>query len=189
MDLKLFLLTFCAVFLAELGDKTQLATMSFASSNRHALVLVFAASSLALVATSAIGVAAGGALSRLVDPQYIRIGAGILFILIGLATLVLPDRKREAAFRRLRFELGRYVAVEQCRTCAKFQAVVRDLAEHDHPELRSVLRKLHVPADDHHDALGCPDCTAERIRALFKAERPPPANLRQASAPVKDGNG
>jgi hypothetical protein len=172
MDVKLFLVTFFAVFLAELGDKTQLATMSFASGNRHALWLVFVASSLALVTTSAIGVVAGGALSRLVDPKYIRIGAGILFILIGLATLLLPDAKREAAFRRLRLELERYMAVEQCRTCAKFQGVVRDLAAHDPPELRGVLRRLRVPPDDHHDALGCADCSAERIRALFEAERP-----------------
>jgi Ca2+/H+ antiporter, TMEM165/GDT1 family len=177
MDIKLFLVTFVAVFLAELGDKTQLATMSFASGNRHALWLVFVASSLALVTTSAIGVVAGGALSRVVDPKYIRIGAGILFILIGLATLLLPDRKREAAFRRLSVELGRYVAVEQCRTCAKFQGVIRDLAEHNHPELRGILKRLHVAPDNHHDALGCADCSAERIRALFDAERaaaPPP---------------
>ncbi len=172
MDLRLFLVTFFAVFLAELGDKTQLATLSFASGNRHALWLVFIASSLALVTTSAIGVLAGGALSRLVDPRHIRIGAGVLFILIGIATLVLPDRKREVAFEHLRVELERYVAVEQCKTCAKFQAVVCDMVQHDHPELRRVLRKLHVDPDDHHEALDCEHCSAERIRALFEQERP-----------------
>jgi hypothetical protein len=176
MDVKLFLVTFLAVFLAELGDKTQLATMSFAAENRSSLLIVFAASALALVTTSGIGVLAGDALSRLVDPKYIRIGAGILFILIGLATLVLPDQKRERAFGRLHRELERYQAVEQCKTCEKFQAAVRDLAEHDPPELRRVLRKLHVEPDARHDAHECDNCSAERIRALFESERPKPAS-------------
>ncbi|MBL7224188.1 MAG: TMEM165/GDT1 family protein [Candidatus Brocadiae bacterium] len=172
MDFKLFLVTFSAVFLAELGDKTQLATMSFASGNRHALWLVFIASSLALVATSAIGVLAGGALSRLVDPRYIKIGAGILFILIGVATLLLPGTKREKAFGRLHRELERYMTIDQCRTCERFQGVVQDLVEHDHPELRGVLRQLHVDPTDHHEALHCEDCSAKRLRALFDEERP-----------------
>jgi Ca2+/H+ antiporter, TMEM165/GDT1 family len=175
MDVKLFLVTFLAVFVAELGDKTQLATLSFAAENRGSLLIVFAASALALVTTSAIGVLAGDALSRLVDPRYIRIGAGILFIVIGVATLFLPDQKREHAFQRLHRELERYAVIEKCRTCEKFQAAVGDLAEHDHPELRRVLAKLHVEPDARHEAHGCADCSAERIRALFEAERPEPA--------------
>ena len=170
MDFKLFFVTFFAVFLAELGDKTQLATMSFAAGNRHALFLVFAASALALVTTSAIGVLAGSVLAKAVDPKYIKIGAGVLFILIGLATLLLPDTKRERAFERLHTELERYLAVDQCKTCEKFQGVVRDLAGHNHPELRGVLKKLRVPTDDHHTALGCANCSAERVRALFESE-------------------
>jgi hypothetical protein len=173
MDFRLFLVTFAAVFLAELGDKTQLATMSFAAGNRHALVLVFAASSLALVATSGIGVLAGDALSRLVDPKHIRVGAGVLFILIGLATLLLPDPKRERAFGRLHRELERYLTIEECRTCEKFQAAVRDLAEHDHPELRRVLQKLHVEPNARHAPRECEACSAEKIRALFEEATSP----------------
>ena len=172
MDIKLFLITFGAIFLAELGDKTQLATMSFAAGNRHALLIVFAASSLALVTTSLIGVLAGGALSRLVDPKYIKVGAGILFILIGLATLLLPDRKRERAFERLHLELERYVAVEECRTCAKFQELLEDIASHGHPGLRGVLRKLRVGPEEQHPPRVCERCSADRIRELFEGERP-----------------
>lgn len=170
MDIKLFLVTFGAIFLAELGDKTQLAALSFAAGNRHALFVVFLAASLAMTVATAIGVAFGAALTRLVDPKYIKIGAGILFIVIGLATLLLPDKKREQQFQKLHGELERYLTIEQCKTCAKFQGFIRDLAEHDHPELRRMVKKLHVPADDHHDALGCKDCSTDRLRALFAEE-------------------
>jgi len=182
MDLRLFLVTFGAIFLAELGDKTQLATMSFAAGNRHALWLVFAASALALVATSALGVLAGSLVAKLVDPRHIKVAAGVLFILIGLATLVLPDAKRHHAFERLERELERYITVEQCRTCEKFQGVIADLAAHDHPELRRVLARLHVEPGSRHEGLGCAQCSAERIRALFAEERP-----SSAPAPPKPG--
>lgn len=175
MDLRLFLVTFGAIFLAELGDKTQLATMSFAAGNRHALWLVFGASALALVTTSALGVLAGGVVARLVDPRHIKIGAGVLFILIGLATLALPDKKREHAFERLHNELERYLTVEQCRTCEKFQGVVADLAAAGHPELRRVLRKLHVAPGERHPHRACAECSADRIRRLFAEEQAKPA--------------
>ena len=170
MDFKLFFVTFVAVFLAELGDKTQLATMSFAAGNRHALLLVFAASALALVTTSAIGVLAGSAVARLVDPKYIRIGAGVLFILIGLATLLLPDRKRERAFERLLLELERYVTVEECKTCANFQSALRDIGAQGHRELRGILRELDVETALQHPPRGCANCSGERIRELFEKE-------------------
>jgi len=176
MDLKLFAVTFFSILLAELGDKTQLATFSFAASNRHALVVVFAASALALVTTSAVGVLAGGALARLVDPKYLRIGAGILFIIIGLATLALPDRKRQRAFERLGLELERYAAIEKCKGCAKFQAVVRDIAAHGHPELEDVLEELKVEPGEQHEPLGCENCSAERI-----ARRPEPHSRGRAT--------
>lgn len=171
MDLRLFLVTFVAVFVAELGDKTQLATMSFAAGHRHALWLVFAASALALVSASALGVAAGGLVAQHVQPRYIKVAAGVLFILIGLATLLLPDRKRERAFGRLHRELERYAAIDQCRTCARFQATVRDMAAHGHPELRGILKKLELPPDQHQEPCDRLDCSAQRIRALFDDER------------------
>jgi len=170
MDVRLFLVTFGAIFLAELGDKTQLAAMSFAAGNRHALFVVFLAASLAMTVATAIGVAFGAAITKVVDPKYIKIGAGILFIVIGLGTLLLPDKKRERQFERLTTELERHLTIEQCKTCAKFQGFIRDLAEHDHPELRRIVKKLRVPADGHHDALGCKDCSTDRLRALFAEE-------------------
>jgi putative Ca2+/H+ antiporter (TMEM165/GDT1 family) len=87
MDWKLFASTFGAIFLAELGDKTQLAalTLSAGSSSKWA---VFAGSALALVATSAIAVGAGEAVSRFVSPVWLRRIAGLAFVAMGVLFLV-----------------------------------------------------------------------------------------------------
>ncbi len=86
MDWKLFGSTFLAIFLAEMGDKTQLATLSFASSGSSRW-LVFAASALALVSTSAIAVLAGEAVARYIPPIWIKRVAGGLFIVLGVMML------------------------------------------------------------------------------------------------------
>ena len=88
MDMKLFLASFVAIFLAELGDKTQLATLLFASKNAMSLWTVFFAASAALVLTSAIGVAAGALVSQYVNPRYLSYAAGIGFVAIGAWILV-----------------------------------------------------------------------------------------------------
>lgn len=87
MDWKLFATTFAAIFVAEIGDKTQLATLSFAAGSASRWV-VFAGSALALVATSAIAVLAGDALGRVVPPVWMKRGAGALFIVLGILLLV-----------------------------------------------------------------------------------------------------
>ncbi len=87
MDAKLFLTVFGTVFLAELGDKTQLATLLFASKTGTSLVTVFIAASIALIATTAIGVLAGSVAAAYIQPKYLNYAAGIGFIAIGLWTL------------------------------------------------------------------------------------------------------
>lgn len=87
MDWKLFFSTFAAIFVAELGDKTQLATLSLAAGGSSRWI-VFAGSALALVATSAIAAVAGEAVARLIPPIWIRRGAGVLFIVLGVLFLV-----------------------------------------------------------------------------------------------------
>jgi Ca2+/H+ antiporter, TMEM165/GDT1 family len=82
MDIKILLSTFGMIFLAELGDKTQLATFAF-SANSSSKVSVFIGSAAALVLTSLLGVLVGSAVSRLIPPQVIKIGAGILFMVLG----------------------------------------------------------------------------------------------------------
>lgn len=86
MDKRLFLTVFASVFLAEIGDKTQLATMAFASSST-AKWTVFAASAAALVLASGIGVLGGELVSRIVSPRVLATAAGVAFVLIGLWTI------------------------------------------------------------------------------------------------------
>ena len=86
MDWKLFATTFAAIFVAELGDKTQLATLSLAAGSSSRWI-VFAGSALALVATSGIAVLLGEGLSRTVPLVWIRRGAGVLFVVLGVLFL------------------------------------------------------------------------------------------------------
>ena len=87
MDWKLFATVFGAVFIAELGDKTQLATFLFASDAKVSKWTVFFAAALALVLTSALGVLLGGAISRHVSEKVLTWAAGLGFIVIGIWTL------------------------------------------------------------------------------------------------------
>jgi putative Ca2+/H+ antiporter (TMEM165/GDT1 family) len=87
MDLKLFGATFAAIFLAELGDKTQLATLSLSASGSSRWT-VFLGSSLALVCTSAVAVLGGEMLARTIPPVWIQRAAGALFVVLGVVFLV-----------------------------------------------------------------------------------------------------
>jgi putative Ca2+/H+ antiporter (TMEM165/GDT1 family) len=88
MDLKVFSTVFTSVFIAELGDKTQLATMLFASDQQTSKLTVFLGASLALIVTSALGVVAGSVLSNYISEKLLHYLAGIGFIAIGIWTLL-----------------------------------------------------------------------------------------------------
>ena len=83
-DLKVFSATFLGVFLAEMGDKTQLATMSMSAGAQGSRWVVFAGSAAALVATSAIAVLLGDTVARFISPSVLRKLAGAAFIVLGL---------------------------------------------------------------------------------------------------------
>jgi putative Ca2+/H+ antiporter (TMEM165/GDT1 family) len=91
MDLKLFATVFATIFVAELGDKTQLATLLYASDASHPKLTVFAASASALVLTSALGVLAGALVSEFISPRILRWVAGLGFIAVGVWVLVSGD--------------------------------------------------------------------------------------------------
>jgi putative Ca2+/H+ antiporter (TMEM165/GDT1 family) len=76
MDIKVFLTVFVSVFIAELGDKTQLATMLFASDSAVSKYTVFLAASAALILATAIGVLAGSVFSEYINEKYLTYIAG-----------------------------------------------------------------------------------------------------------------
>ena len=85
--MKIFITAFVTIFLAELGDKTQIATLLFAANKDHSKLIVFLGAALALVATSAIAVLLGGTLSNFVDGKTLKIIGGIGFLVVGVWTL------------------------------------------------------------------------------------------------------
>ena len=87
MDIKVFLTVFATVFIAELGDKTQIATMLFATDKEAGKFTVFVAASAALIVASAIGVIAGSLFSEFINERVLQYVAGAGFILIGAYTI------------------------------------------------------------------------------------------------------
>ncbi|HEY5703358.1 MAG TPA: TMEM165/GDT1 family protein [Gammaproteobacteria bacterium] len=88
MDLKIFFTVFSVVFVAELGDKTQLATLLFAADKEVNKLVVFIGASLALILASAIGVLAGSLISQYISERHLNYLAGAGFLVIGLWTLI-----------------------------------------------------------------------------------------------------
>lgn len=88
MDIKLLLIVFGSVFIAELGDKTQLATMLFSADKDVSRWTVFFGASAALILSSAVAVLAGAAVSQYVSEKLLHYVAGAGFILIGIWTVV-----------------------------------------------------------------------------------------------------
>ena len=86
MDITLILSTFSTILLAELGDKTQLATFVLSGATNRPFA-VFLGSSCALVLTSLLGAVAGGSISQLVPNSVLKAFAAFLFIYIGITLI------------------------------------------------------------------------------------------------------
>ena len=87
IDYQIFMTTFGMVFLAELGDKTQLATFCLAADCDPKLS-VFLGAAIALVLSTLIAVVFGSLLSKYLPEHYIKIAAGIFFVIVGIWMLV-----------------------------------------------------------------------------------------------------
>jgi putative Ca2+/H+ antiporter (TMEM165/GDT1 family) len=87
MDWRVIVTTFGMIFLAEMGDKTQLAAMTMAAQTKKPWA-VFIGASIALTCVSAIGVLVGGVLSQYVPLEWIKRVAAVAFIIIGVLILL-----------------------------------------------------------------------------------------------------
>ena len=86
MILTLLFTTFVAVFLAEMGDKTQLTTITLSSTTNKPLA-VFIGSSLALILATLLGALAGGSIANLVPAFLLKLLSGLVFLIIGIKLL------------------------------------------------------------------------------------------------------
>ena len=87
MILTLLFTTFVTVFLAEMGDKTQLTTITLSSTTNKPLA-VFIGSSLALISATLLGALAGGSIANLIPAYLLKLISGIVFLIIGISLLV-----------------------------------------------------------------------------------------------------
>ena len=92
MILTLLFTTFVTVFLAEIGDKTQLTTITLSSTTNKPLA-VFIGSSLALISATLLGVLAGGSIANLIPAYLLKLISGIVFLILGINLLV--QKKKE----------------------------------------------------------------------------------------------
>ena len=90
--------TFITVFLAELGDKTQLAIVSISGTSSRPGA-VFAGSAVALVLASMVGAAAGGSLSSLIPPDALQLLASVGFLILGSRLILRSSRSGDGEKR------------------------------------------------------------------------------------------
>jgi len=158
MNLKLFISTFVLIFLAELGDKTQLAAMARAATGGGRWT-IFAAAASALVVSTLIAVLAGSALTRVVPDRYIKMAAGALFLVFGaliLANALKPAQAGTAVSGELPSgPIARAVllmaAEFEAAAAADYAALADGAAD---PALKSLLLSLADGERQHLDRVG-----------------------------------
>ena len=92
MLLTLLLTTFVTVFLAEIGDKTQLTTITLSSTTNKPLA-VFIGSSMALIIATLLGALAGGSIANLIPAFILKLLSGIVFLIIGINLLAQSQKE------------------------------------------------------------------------------------------------
>jgi len=157
----LFFSTFALIFLAELGDKTQLAVMSQSASSSCKWT-VFAAGATALAASTAIGVLAGDIIRKFVpDERYIKCVGGVLFLVFGalmLRDVFLPKPERcdvsPRALSKIDGWVGRFV-IQQAAVFEKaaFEDYEALATQSSDPKEKAVFLRLAAEERWHHDAM------------------------------------
>jgi rubrerythrin len=149
MNMKLFASTFVLIFLAELGDKTQLAALAQSVNGRWT---VFLAASSALVLSTLIAVLVGEGLARAIPPAYIKGAAGLLFLIFGammLRSAIAGEKVPEptAAGTGILASAALKIAVEFERASATDYADLVKIAKDE--RLRNLLLALEAEEEDH----------------------------------------
>lgn len=126
MDYKLFFSTFILIFLAELGDKTQLAAMAKTATAEASKWTVFSAAAAALVLSTLIAVLIGSALTRIIPEHIIRMAAAVLFILFGALLL------RDALGRRAAYTAAAGATATEEQPGLLVRVVLRAAADFEH---------------------------------------------------------
>jgi len=176
INAKLFVSTFVLIFLAELGDKTQLAAMAKSIEGR---LTVFLAASAALICSTLIAVLFGDALTHIVQPRYLQMAAAILFIVFGGVMLrnVFVEQAPTVGAEKIQGTFELFVA----QTALAFE----EAAEEDYRELagrtdNEVIRRVLLGlADDERSH-------QERIRAARMTEREQDAFASPARSDLPD---
>ena len=195
MDWKLFAYTFALIFVAELGDKTQLAALA-ATAGCRSPVSVFLGASCALVLSTLIAVAVGSAMQRVVPPQVLKAAAGALFLVFGVLLLwSAGHRSGDAAPTGIvpAGALSRLVL----KTASEFErassADYRTLAGNtEDAALRELLLALAADEDAHlhdlHDSLADHEHTPweDQVLRPVEAMAPSVAAIDEATARVLD---
>jgi putative Ca2+/H+ antiporter (TMEM165/GDT1 family) len=88
MAIRVFLTVFVTVLIAELGDKTQIATLLFSTNRDYPKILIFCAAASALIASTGIAVLLGNTITNYINPKILSLVAGTGFIIIGVWTIV-----------------------------------------------------------------------------------------------------
>jgi rubrerythrin len=181
VNMRLFLSTFVLIFLAELGDKTQLAAMARTAGSDGSKWTVFLAASIALVLSTLLAVLFGSFLTKFIPEQYIKTTAGILFILFGLAILVevfLPGRLRLAVAR------PGIVSSVALKMAAEFErSAVEDYqrlaAEAKDPRTRALMLRLADEEAGHMERVGHAEIEfgQQRLEAVKATSLPPVESL------------
>ncbi len=161
MSWPLFFSTFMLIFLAELGDKTQLAVMS-QSATASSKWTVFAAGALALTTTTAFGVLAGELIRRFVpDERYIKCAGGVLFLIFGslmLREAFLPKTDRVIAEPKPLSHVMNWVGQLVIQQAAVFEKAAYEdyealAARAVSPEEKAVFERLALEERWHHEAM------------------------------------
>lgn len=152
-------MAFAAIFVAELGDKTQLATFSLAAGNRHARWMVFAGSSLALVTASGLACLLGGFLADWIQGGYITLAAAAMFAVLGLLFLLGFAEKGRREFAWLAKEIERRYADEKCRHCRRFAVFLEHVRDIGSPTgTKRIDELLASGAAAGHAPCDCAEC-------------------------------